>query len=126
LRLCGIPHVEQRVERVRIHYLPKYAPDTNPVEEVWWRLHNAVTRNHRCRSMQELLDLTMRWLDEWRYCRVDRRLYNSPSISGTVGPVWLYLGVPVERFAEGVEDPAGDGAGPAEGRPRRARKGTVP
>ena len=36
------------------------------------------------------------------------------------------LGVPVERFAEGVEDPAGQEAGPAEGRPRRARKGSVP
>jgi transcriptional regulator with XRE-family HTH domain len=36
------------------------------------------------------------------------------------------LGVPVERFAEGVEDPAGDEAGPAPGRPRRARKGQAP
>jgi HTH-type transcriptional regulator, cell division transcriptional repressor len=36
------------------------------------------------------------------------------------------LGVPVERFAEGVEDPAGDEAGPARGRPRRARKGKAP
>jgi transcriptional regulator with XRE-family HTH domain len=33
------------------------------------------------------------------------------------------LGVPVERFAEGVEEPAGDEAGPADGKPRRARKG---
>jgi transcriptional regulator with XRE-family HTH domain len=36
------------------------------------------------------------------------------------------LGVPVERFAEGVEDPAGEEAGPDEGRPRRARKGKAP
>ena len=36
------------------------------------------------------------------------------------------LGVPVERFAEGVEDPAGDEAGSAEGRPHRARKGKAP
>ena len=49
---------------MRVHYLPKYAPDTNPVEEVWWRLHEAVTRNHRCGSMRELIELTMRWLDE--------------------------------------------------------------
>jgi transcriptional regulator with XRE-family HTH domain len=33
------------------------------------------------------------------------------------------LGVPVERFAEGVEDPAGEEAGLAEMKPRRARKG---
>jgi transcriptional regulator with XRE-family HTH domain len=36
------------------------------------------------------------------------------------------LGVPVERFAEGVEDPAGDEAGTARPRPRRARKGKAP
>jgi transposase len=47
--------------RVVVHYLPTYAPDTNPVERVWWRLHEAVTRNHRCRTMDELLDLTFEW-----------------------------------------------------------------
>jgi transcriptional regulator with XRE-family HTH domain len=36
------------------------------------------------------------------------------------------LGVPVERFAEGVEHPAGDEAGPAGGKPRRTRKGRAP
>jgi transcriptional regulator with XRE-family HTH domain len=36
------------------------------------------------------------------------------------------LGVPVERFAEGVDDPAGDETGPAGGRPRRTRKGKTP
>jgi putative transcriptional regulator len=33
------------------------------------------------------------------------------------------LGVPVERLAEGVEDPAEDGPEPARGKPRRMRKG---
>jgi hypothetical protein len=32
------------------------------------------------------------------------------------------LGVPVERLAEGVEDPAGDGAGPARRKLRRANE----
>ena len=36
------------------------------------------------------------------------------------------LGVPVERFAEGVEDPPGDETGTAGGRPRRVRKGKAP
>ena len=40
------------------------------------RLHEAVTRNHRCHSMQELIELTMRWLDERRFFRVDRHIYN--------------------------------------------------
>jgi transposase len=68
--------------RVRVHFLPRYAPDTNPVEEVWWRLHEAVTRNHRCRSMQELIDLTMQWLDERRFFRVRRDIYNNPEKQG--------------------------------------------
>jgi transcriptional regulator with XRE-family HTH domain len=36
------------------------------------------------------------------------------------------LGAPVERFTEGMEDPAGDEAGSAEGKPRRGRKGKAP
>jgi putative transposase len=47
--------------RVVLHYLPKYAPECNPVERVWWRLHEAVTRNHRCATMEELLQLTFEW-----------------------------------------------------------------
>ena len=36
------------------------------------------------------------------------------------------LGVPVERFAEGVEDPAAEEAETTRGRPRRARRGRRP
>lgn len=64
-------------ERIKVHYLPLYAPDTNPIEEVWWRLHEAVTRNHRCASMAELMDLTIEWLDERRFFRVQRKVYDS-------------------------------------------------
>lgn len=67
-------------DRVRVHFLPRYAPDTNPVEEVWWRLHEAVTRNHRCHSMQELIDLTIQWLDERRFFHVRRDVYNPPEL----------------------------------------------
>jgi hypothetical protein len=28
---------------------------------MWWRLHEAVTRNHRCRTIEERLDLTFDW-----------------------------------------------------------------
>jgi transposase len=47
--------------RVVLHYLPTYAPECNPVERVWWRLHEAVTRNHRCATMGELVQLTFEW-----------------------------------------------------------------
>src|SRR5207248_140063 len=48
--------------RIRLHYLPTYAPETNPIERVWWHLHDEVTRNHQCQTMQELSDLVFRWL----------------------------------------------------------------
>jgi transposase len=41
--------------RVRLHFLPPYSPDENPIERVWQDLHAHVTRNHRCASMVELM-----------------------------------------------------------------------
>jgi transposase len=64
-------------QRVRLHFLPKYSPDCNPIERVWWRLHEAVTRNHRCQSMEELLDLTFEWLAERPSFRVRDSLYTA-------------------------------------------------
>jgi transposase len=61
--------------RVVVHYLPTYSPDTNPVERVWWRLHEAVTRNHRCRTMDELLDLTFDWFAIRTHFRVGTPAY---------------------------------------------------
>jgi putative transposase len=47
--------------RIVLHFLPTYAPETNPIERVWWHLHETITRNHRCRSIEELLDLAYDW-----------------------------------------------------------------
>ena len=49
--------------RIAVHFLPKYAPETNPIERVWWHLHEVVTRNHRCRSIDELIDLAYDWFE---------------------------------------------------------------
>lgn len=49
--------------RIAVHFLPKYAPQTNPIERVWWHLHEVITRNHRCRSIDELIDLTYEWFE---------------------------------------------------------------
>jgi transposase len=62
-------------KRVVLHYLPTYAPECNPIERVWWRLHEAVTRNHRCASMDELLALTFEWLEGRRFFRVKCSVY---------------------------------------------------
>ena len=47
--------------RIKLHFLPKYAPETNPIERVWWHLHEALTRNHRCQTLDELLDNVYAW-----------------------------------------------------------------
>jgi transposase len=48
-------------ERIVLHFLPKYAPETNPIERIWWHLHETITRNHRCRSIEELLTEVLDW-----------------------------------------------------------------
>jgi transposase len=42
-------------DRVVLHFLPPYCPDDNRIERVWLDLHANVTRNHRCRTMEELM-----------------------------------------------------------------------
>lgn len=41
--------------RMQVHFLPKYAPETNPIERVWWHMHETLTRNHRCQNIEELV-----------------------------------------------------------------------
>jgi putative transposase len=50
--------------RIEVHLLPNYSPDLNPIERVWWVLHEHVTRNHRCKSLEELLGMVFAWLEE--------------------------------------------------------------
>ena len=61
--------------RVVLHYLPAYSPQDNPAERVWWHLHEQVTRNHRCQSIEELVKLTMGWLDEHGAFRIEGAMY---------------------------------------------------
>jgi putative transposase len=60
-------------ERIDLHFLPAYSPDCNPIERVWWHLHDQITRNHRCQTMQELLDLTFAWLGSRNPFKVEGR-----------------------------------------------------
>lgn len=54
--------IKERLHRIQVHFLPKYAPETNPIERVWWHLHETITRNHRCRNLTELLGQANDWL----------------------------------------------------------------
>jgi putative transposase len=61
--------------RIERHLLPAYSPDCNPIERVWWHLPEEITRNHRCQSMQELLDLTFAWLKSRNPLKVEGSVY---------------------------------------------------
>ena len=61
--------------RIRLHYLPAYSPKDNPVERVWWHLREQVTRNHRCQDIEELVRLTLAWLDEHGPFKIEGGMY---------------------------------------------------
>ena len=64
--------------RIALHFLPRYAPETNPVERVWWHLREQITRNHKCGGMRELLDLVFRWLEQKDTFQIEGHLYPRP------------------------------------------------
>lgn len=64
-------------DRVVLHFLPKYAPECNPVERVWWHLHEEITRNHQCRTLEELVDLVFQWLGERETFAVEDSVYTA-------------------------------------------------
>lgn len=53
-------------ERVVFHFLPPYCPDENRIERVWKDLHDNVTRNHNCRTMDALMERVRHYLDQRR------------------------------------------------------------
>jgi transposase len=61
--------------RITLHFLPKYAPTTNPIERVWWHLHEEITRNHRCRSIDELVSLVFDWFGYKDSFEIETSLY---------------------------------------------------
>ena len=66
-------------DRLEFHPLPRWSPECNPVERVWWRLHEAITRNHTCQSLAELVDLALAWLADKRTFRVKDSIYTRPA-----------------------------------------------
>ena len=62
-----------------LHYLPKRAPECNPIERIWWHLHEEITRNHSCQTMQELLELVLAWLGRRNPFAVEGSVYPRPN-----------------------------------------------
>lgn len=61
--------------RIRIHFLPTYAPETNPIERVWWHLHETVTRNHQCTTIDELLSEVYDWFRTVKSFPIETSIY---------------------------------------------------
>jgi putative transposase len=57
-------YVEHSGGRIRLHPLPSWSPESNPVELVWWSLHEAVSRNHECSGLDDLVGLAEHYLKE--------------------------------------------------------------
>ena len=51
-------------QKIRLHFLPPYCPDENRIELLWLQLHTNVTRNHRCRTLNQLLTKVRQFLHE--------------------------------------------------------------
>ena len=49
-----------------------------PVERIWWHLHEEVTRCHCCQSLEELLDLVFAWLQKRAPFVVENAVYARP------------------------------------------------
>jgi transposase len=54
--------MKEKGRRIKLHFLPPYCPDHNKIERQWRDLHADVTRNHRCKTMEELMKNVIEWL----------------------------------------------------------------
>jgi putative transposase len=73
--------VQRHGDRVVLHFLPKYAPECNPIERIWWRLHEEITRNHQCQTLEELIELVMGWLEHRNPFLYDASVYRGSKVA---------------------------------------------
>ena len=50
--------------KVKLHFLPPYCPDENRIEREWQNLHANVTRNHREKTIEDLMNRVRDWVDQ--------------------------------------------------------------
>jgi transposase len=53
-----------RAHSLTSHPLPSWSPESNPVEMVWWSLHEAVSCNHECAELDDLVEFAESYLKE--------------------------------------------------------------
>ena len=47
--------LRQHGDLFQLHFLPPYSPKHNAIERVWREVHANVTRNHRCKAIEDLM-----------------------------------------------------------------------
>lgn len=57
-------------QRIRLHFLPPYCPQHNRIERLWLDLHAEVTRNHTCKTIEELIERVVQFLIERNRYRI--------------------------------------------------------
>ena len=87
-----VSYLQQWGHRFELHYLPLYAPQTNPIERIWWKLHEEITRNHRCKGIDELLDRVFAWLEQRTPFGIEDHVYfpkpdSKPTLSVSGGAI---------------------------------------
>jgi putative transposase len=70
-----IQYLWEHEGRIEVHLLPAYSPDLNPIERVWWHLHEDITGNHRCKDLGELLDQVFAWLGQENPFQIEGSVY---------------------------------------------------
>jgi len=60
-------HLDKLGGRAVLHFLPPYCPDHNRIERLWQDMHANVTRNHRCKTMLELLQRVFSFLVDYNF-----------------------------------------------------------
>lgn len=54
--------IKQFGSRIELHFLPPYSPEHNVIERLWKQMHDHVTRNHRHRTMRDLISAIEQFL----------------------------------------------------------------
>ncbi|MCP3971727.1 MAG: IS630 family transposase [Rhodobacteraceae bacterium] len=68
------PWLESSDRRVKLHFLPPYAPHLNPIERLWGVMHDWVTHNHHYATFNQFTEAILGFFrktlpDKWREFR---------------------------------------------------------